>query len=166
MKKIIFLFSLAMIIFLGGCQDKPAEAPVNTGGGTNTHEKESPDFVTFTNGEVPSGWITYTWEPAQKGYDDDYSLKSANQIAIVYTQKTVHVPTYLEFYTHIKENHNDLNIDLYIDDKQAQALSSEPANNNWVKWIYLVDSGKHQFKWQTEGALKYLDNIRFLPVSK
>ncbi|MCL1850737.1 MAG: hypothetical protein FWF70_04955 [Bacteroidetes bacterium] len=128
-------------------------------------EKESPDFVTFADGNRPDSWKTYTWEIANKGYDDNYSLKSTNPTATVYTNKTLNAPTYIEFYTNIIENNsNSKDIDLYIDDEKAQALSSEPVNNNWVKWIYSVDSGKHAFRWQTEGALKYLDAITFAPA--
>jgi hypothetical protein len=129
----------------------------------DNEEKESPDFVSFTDGKLPDSWSTYTWEIANRGYDDNYSLKSANPIATVYTKKTIHAPAYVEFYTYIMDNPNG-NIDLYIDDEKVEALLSEPLNNNWVKWIYAIDSGKHAFRWQTEGALKYLDAVTFAPA--
>jgi len=116
--------------------------------------KESPDFVSFSDGKFPDSWLTYTWEVANIGYDDDYSLKSANPIAIVYTNKTVHAPSYIQFYTKGDE------IDLYINDVKADALLREPAGS-WEKWIYPVDSGTHIFRWQTQGAYKYLDAITF-----
>jgi len=121
------------------------------------NEKESPDFVTFANGKLPEGWITYSWEVANIGYDDDYSLKSANPFATVFTKKTMNADGYVQFYT------KGENIDLYIDDadEKAQPLLSEPVERDWVKWIYPVDSGKHAFRWQTYGVLKYLDAIIF-----
>jgi len=118
------------------------------------HKEESPDFVTFANGKFPTGWITYTWEVANIGFDDDYSLKSANPIATVYTNKTMHAASYIQFYTKGDK------IDLYINDIKADALLHEP-DGSWEKWIYPIDSGTHSFRWQTEGALKYLDAITF-----
>jgi len=118
------------------------------------NEIESPDFVTFANGNFPAGWKTYTWEIDNIGYDDGYSLKSANPLATVYTKKTMHAPSYIQFYTKGDK------IDLYINDVKADALIREPAGS-WEKWVYPVDSGKHEFRWQTEGALKYLDAITF-----
>jgi len=121
------------------------------------NEIESPDFVTFADGKFPAGWITYSWEPANIGYDDNYSLKSANPFATVFTKKTMSANGYVQFYT------KGENIDLYIDnaDEKAQAILSEPVERDWVKWIYPVDSGKHAFRWQTYGAQKYLDAITF-----
>jgi len=118
------------------------------------NKKESPDFVTFADGKFPTGWITYTWEVTNIGFDDGYSLKSANPIATVYTNKTMHAPSYIQFYTKGDK------IDLYINDVKVDALLREPAGS-WEKWIYPVDSGKNSFRWQTEGALKYLDAIMF-----
>jgi len=120
-------------------------------------EKESPDFVDFADGKFPTGWITYSWEIDDKiGYSNNYSLRCANYpIATVYTKKTVHVLSCVEFYT------KGGVIDLYIDDEKAQALSSVLVENGWEQWIYSVDSGKHAFRWQAEGVFKYLDDIRF-----
>ncbi|MCL2246917.1 MAG: hypothetical protein FWC10_07385 [Lentimicrobiaceae bacterium] len=120
------------------------------------YNTESPDFVTFTDGKFPDSWITYSWETVTTlGYDDTFSLKSANYpTATVYTNKTMHAKAYVQFYTQGE------NIDLYIDDEKAKALSMSSAGT-WNKWIYAVDSGKHAFKWQADGALKYLDAIKF-----
>jgi hypothetical protein len=118
------------------------------------NEKESPDFVTFTNGKFPDGWVTYTWESANIGYDDNYSIRSVNYpIATVYTKKTMNAPYYVEFYT------KGGDVDFYIDDVKAKAIIFE--EGNWNRWIYPVDSGKHAFRWQAEGINRYLDAIRF-----
>ena len=119
--------------------------------------EESPDFVTFTNGHFPIGWITYTWEIDKKtGFDDNYSLKSANYPALVYANKTMEVPGYIEFYS--KGN----NIDFFINDVKAQEISSISVEN-WEKRTYIFEKGKHQFKWHAEGINAYIDAIKFAP---
>ena len=154
MKKTVTLLILTIIFVLSGCQKDPTYTP---GGGNPgvIEEKESADFVTFEKGPLPDGWKTYTWEIATIGFDDGYSLKSANPIAIVAATKTMHDYAYIQFYT------KGENIDLYIDDVKAEALVSEEVGT-WIKSIYPFDPGKHVFTWQTEGALKYLDAVSFL----
>jgi len=119
---------------------------------------ESPNFVTFNSGTLPTGWITYTWETDNTiGYDDKYSLRSANYpSALVFAFKTMDAPGYVEFYS------KGGNVDLYIDGKKAQAQSSAPAGS-WTKWIYTVEKGYHEFKWETNGVYKYLDAVKFVP---
>jgi hypothetical protein len=133
---------------------------------TLNNEKESPDFVTFADGKFPEGWRTYSWEiTSTTGFDDLYSLKSASTEPSVYTKKTMDAPAYVEFYTYMYAgNPNTKDIDLYIDDVKAEALLSELSKDNWVKWIYAIDPGQHAFRWQTEGASKYLDAVRFAPA--
>ena len=123
----------------------------DTGGGN----AESPNFVTFSNGQLPAGWMTYTWDMADIGYDDNYSLVTANSLATVYTKKTMNTDGYVEFYT------KGGNVDLYIDDEKANAHSSQNVDGGWKKWVYFVSEGKHTYRWQAEGTLKYLDAITF-----
>ena len=117
---------------------------------------ESPDFVTFADGEIPDSWKTNTWVvDVALGYDDNYSLRSDNPISAVLTNKTLNTPGYVEFYTRGEE------FDLYIDGETAQALSSAPAGN-WTKWIYDFKKGRHSFRWEnTYGSVVYLDAIKF-----
>jgi hypothetical protein len=128
-------------------------AIIDDGGGG---KDESPDFVTFANGEIPLSWRTSSWEvDVAMGYDDGYSLKSKEYPASVLTNKTMKAPGYIEFYT------RGNNFDLYIDRNKKKALSSTP-NGNWTKWIYDVGQGKHEFLWETTlGASVYLDAIKF-----
>ena len=121
-------------------------------------KEESPDFVTFSNGKMPLGWSTYSWEIEDKiGYSDNYSLRSVNYpVALVFANKTIKTNSYIEFYTKGGDVH------LLIDGVKAEPFSSEPAEREWTKWIYPVDTGKHQFQWQAEGVFKYLDDIRFV----
>ena len=153
MKKLLSLF-LVIIILLSGCQK---ESTYTSGGNKpgEIEEKESLDFVTFKDGSLPVGWKTYSWEITTIGFDDGFSLKSANPTAIVATTKTMHAPAYIQFYT------KGENIDLYIDEEKAKVLVFEEVGT-WKKSIYPIDSGKHTFTWQTEGALKYLDAVSFL----
>jgi hypothetical protein len=93
-------------------------------------EAESPDFVTFTNGQFPTGWSTYTWEiDNQVGYKDNYSLKSANYpTALVFANKTMKAKGFVEFYS------KGDNIEFFIDDVEVHAISSV-ADGNWVKRV-------------------------------
>jgi hypothetical protein len=154
MKKFFTLFVVTMIIVLSGCQKEPKiiEYPLDP---FEPEEKESADFVTFKDGIFPDSWKTYTWEITTIGFDDRFSLKSANPVAIVATTKTMNAPAYIQFYT------KGENIDLYIDEEKSEALVSEEVGT-WKKCIYPFDAGKHTFTWQTEGALKLLDAVSFL----
>ena len=124
-------------------------------GGTNGDE--SPDFVTFTNGIIPYSWKTNSWAvDIALGYDDNYSLRSEKPLSTVLTNKTMTSPGYIEFYAR-----GDY-FDLYIDNAKAEALSSVTAQNDWKKWIYAFNAGKHSFRWENAyAATIYLDAIKF-----
>jgi len=155
MKKIIPLLLLVFVILLGGC-NKENSSSTNTNPNGKQNETESPDFVTFANGDFPSGWKTYTWEiDNKKGYKDNYSLRSANYpTALVFANKTMKFPGFVEFYSCGE------NIEFFIDDNKAQSISSL-LDGGWEKRVYTLDTGRHQLKWQTEGVYKYIDNIKF-----
>ena len=154
MKKLFTLLIVTIIIVLYGCQKDPKFTTSPYDGPSVLDTVESPDFVTFKAGLLPNGWKTYSWEITHIGFDDEFSLKSANPLAIVATTKTMRAPAYIQFYT------KGENIDFLIDDVQVEALVSEPVGT-WEKRIYPIDSGKHIFTWQTEGALKLLDAVSF-----
>jgi len=117
---------------------------------------ESPDFVSFDGGYFPVGWKTYSWDiDYSVGYDDNYSARAANYpVALVFAYKTVDTTGFVQFYTKGGE------VVLFIDGEKAQPFSSEPAQN-WTKWVYLFEKGRHEFKWQAEGVYKYLDAVSF-----
>jgi hypothetical protein len=120
--------------------------------------EESPDFVTFSDGKIPKGWITnFTWEiESQLGYDDNYSLRTTPFYAdIIYANKTFDKNGYVEFFT------KGGDVGLYIDGEGRNALSTEPAGNYWTKNTYFVSKGKHLFMWQATNVYTYLDAIRF-----
>jgi len=121
--------------------------------------EESPDFVTFSDGKIPQGWITNrTWEiEKQLGYDDNYSLRTTPPFYsdIIYAVKTFDKNGYVEFFT------NGDRVDLFVDGGYRNELSSEPAGNYWTKHTYSVNAGKHLFMWQAREVYTYLDAIRF-----
>ena len=120
--------------------------------------EESPDFATFSNGEMPKGWFTnLTWEiEKQLGYDDDYSMRAASfNRRIIYAVKTFDKDGYVDFFTKGKD------VFLEIDGEFRNALSSEPAENYWTKHTYSVSKGKHLFMWEAIDVYTYLDAIRF-----
>ena len=122
-------------------------------------EPESPDFVSFKEG-IPEGWKTYTWElDTEVGYDDNYSLRSANYpVALVFAYKKVDTTGFVEFYTKGGE------VVLYVDGEKATAISSTAAENNWTKWLYTFEKGRHEFKWEAEGIKKYIDVVKFYEI--
>jgi hypothetical protein len=120
--------------------------------------EESPDFVTFSDGKFPKGWITNrTWEiEKQLGYDDNYSLRTTPFYAdIIYAVKTFEKNGYVDFFT------KGGDVYLYVDGGGLNELSSEPAVNYWTKHTYSVNAGKHLFMWQATDVYTYLDAIRF-----
>ena len=128
------------------------------GGGGGGDGDESPDFVDFANGRIPTSWITNTWVIENTlGYNDTYSLKStALDVSSVLTYKTKESPGYVEFYTR-----GDY-FDLYIDGEKAKEFSSAPAPlANWKQWIYVFNAGRHSFRWETTGQVVFLDAIKF-----
>jgi hypothetical protein len=121
-------------------------------------ENESPNFVTFANGEIPPSWKTNTWVvDVAMGYDDNYSLRAENAVASVVTQKTMNVSGYVEF--HVRGGDY---FDLYINNSKAQAFSSLSLGNNWTKWVYVFEKGTHSFRWENNhGSTIHLDAITF-----
>ena len=141
MKKLFIFFSV-MIIFSNSCQKI---TPTQESGIPQYDDfiAESLNSVAFVDGIFPEGWKTYSWEISDIGFDDNYSIKSVNSTSIVYANKTMSSRFYVEFYTKGKDIH------LYIDDIKAKAFSREEVGD-WDKWIFKVDSGKHQFQWFTK----------------
>ena len=132
---------------------------ITEGGGNNSDE--SPDFVTFADGKIPESWRSSTCKiDVAMGYDDDYSLRTDNPVASVVTTKTVNVVSYIEFY--IRGGNY---FDFYIDNKKAVDLFSTSVGNNWTKWIYVLEKGKHSFRWEnTMDATIHIDAIKFAPA--
>ena len=153
MKKNIPLIFLAFAILFGSCKkEEPDTTGTPSGGGTQT-SNESPDFVTFNNGAIPSGWKTYTWEVDKKfGHNDNFALKSANSVATVFTTKTMKQEGFVEFYSYGDK------ISFYIDDV---AMPKQSTIGSWSKSVYPLKPGLHTFKWQAEGIDRYIDDIKF-----
>ena len=132
-----------------------AEASITINIGDGGSDTESPNFVTFIGEVIPVSWKTNTWMvDVATGYDDNYSLRSNNPIASVLTNKTVTKLAYVEFYT------KGDNFDLFIDNINTPMLSSVSVNN-WKKWVYSFDKGTHSFRWEVNGAIVYLDAVKF-----
>ena len=155
MKKNLIFLVLAIVFTIAACTKNDTSSSGGTTPGGGNINKESPDFVTFDKG-FPEGWRTYTWEIVDNlGYDDRYSIKSANYpVSLLFATKTMESPAYVQFFT-LGET-----IDLYIDGEKMKALSST-SEGNWVKNVYDFDKGTHEFKWEANGAFKYLDAITF-----
>jgi len=119
---------------------------------------ESPDFVSFSDGKIPSMWLTTTWKIDNTiGYDDKYSLKATKDGVTVVTAKTFGVHSYVEFYTTTK------NFNFYIDGVKSIPINSSD-EENWQQWIYAISPGVHVFKWESASASKLnLDAITFAP---
>ena len=150
----------ALVIDKEGSQaENSISITITDKGGNNSDE--SPDFVTFADGKVPKSWRTNTWDiDVAMGYDDDYSLRTKDPVASVVTTKNINAESYIEFY--IRGGNY---FDFYINNVKAEAFSSAPMANNWTKWIYALEKGKHSFRWEnTNGAIIHLDAIKFASV--
>ena len=120
--------------------------------------EESPDFVTFSDGKIPQGWISNrTWEIGkQLGYDDNYSLRTTPfHTNIIYAIKTFDKNGYVDYFT------SGDRVNLFVDGEPSNMLSSEPAGNSWTKHTYSVNAGKHLFMWRATNVYTYLDAVRF-----
>ena len=132
---------------------------------------ESPDFVSFSDGQIPPTWQTATWYVDNTGgYDDIYSLKVVGEGSVM-TTKTIQGKGYLEFYVKSNSNYyfNNINdntpsIKLYIDGNTFYFYSEETIGS-WKKYIVDVKEGIHTFLWEYIGTnnLNYcnIDVIRF-----
>jgi hypothetical protein len=146
-KTVQILVILNLVVAVGCKKDK--ESTSNT---------ESPNFVTFSNGRIPSSWQTTAWTIDNTvGFDDLYSLKATEDKVAVVTNKIFEVPSYVEFYT------IGYNFHFYIDGIKANPIGSSNIGN-WRQWIYAISQGSHVFKWETSSVDKLnLDAIKFAP---
>ena len=130
---------------------------------------ESPDFVSFSDGQIPPTWQTATWYVDNTGgYDDIYSLRIDGEGSVV-TTKTIHGNGYLEFYAKSNDGYyfNDMYtpyLKLYIDGSTRFYYTVENIGS-WKKYIVDLDEGAHTFLWEfyTYDNSQYLiiDAIRF-----
>jgi hypothetical protein len=124
----------------------------------NEKRDESPDFVSFSDGKIPKGWITNGWyfDPTW-GYDDSASLFSIIDSAKVSATKTCN---YIEFYWS-----GFCYINFYIDGRIWEEM--KPTFLSWTKFYYSFPDGYHTFEWEhviRTGAGNYgvrLDAIKF-----
>ncbi|MDR0207313.1 MAG: hypothetical protein LBI45_08680 [Bacteroidales bacterium] len=54
--------------------------------------------------------------------------------------------------------------DLYIDSVKVTAISSTAAENDWTKWVYTFEKGRHEFKWKVEGIRKHIYAVKFFEI--
>jgi len=123
---------------------------------------ESPNFVTFADGKIPPSWKTNTWVvDVAMGYDDNYALRADHTVSSVVTNKTINIASYIEFYIRGEDY-----FDFYIDNVKVQPFSSTTLSNNWGRWIYVLEKGKHSFRWEnTHSATIHLDAIKFVAAA-
>lgn len=118
---------------------------------------ESPNMVSFTNGELPSSWVLDGWElESGEGYDDSYSLKTTNETASIFTTKTAEGGIdAIEFYAKSAERGY---LGLYIDNVY---MNSWALSNSWQKYTLYVKDGFHSFRWDSRNTDILLDAIHF-----
>lgn len=119
---------------------------------------ESPDFVSFSDGNIPPTWHTATWFVDNAGgYDDIFSLKIINQGSVT-TTKTIEGKGYMEYYVKGRfDLNNQYNNDdfyylkLYIDGSNYFYYTVEEIGL-WKKYIIDIDEGTHTFLWEYNGV--------------
>jgi hypothetical protein len=103
---------------------------------------ESPDFVDFSDGELPAGWKTNGWYITPvSGYLDSFSLFTRSQKSTVTTLKTC---SSIEFYL----LGNGI-INFYMDDVLVEEIQIgywTPVGL-WEKYEYGFSEGLHTFAW-------------------
>ncbi|MDL2227454.1 Ig-like domain-containing protein [Bacteroidales bacterium OttesenSCG-928-K03] len=124
---------------------------------------ESPDFVTFSNGNIPSSWNLQGWQIENTlGQDDMYSIKTVQVGSVVTTIKTFDTNGYMEFHT----TTGYYSFDFYIDGNIISSSSFTTEDlGTWIKWSLPINVGTHQFRWESKsGTSIYLDAISFNKV--
>ena len=122
---------------------------------------ESPDFVSFSDGQIPPTWQTATWYVDNTGgYDDIYSLKVVGYGSVM-TTKTIQGNGYLEFYVKCTYYLSDLS--LYIDGSTRHYYTTETVGS-WTKYVFDIDEGTHTFLWEYNDNSRtcLIDAIRFI----
>jgi hypothetical protein len=125
---------------------------------------ESPDFVSFSDGQIPKGWTNHGWTITSPGYDDDYSIRARVCYSDnLYVTKTCDPKTYIEFYAKKDDfdewSYNQLRF--YIDNQQVESIELTP---EWERYSFPVPAGEHTFIWYPGGNCDryiYLDAIKF-----
>lgn len=108
---------------------------------------ESPDFVSFSDGQIPPTWQTASWYIDNTGgYDDIYALK-VNASGSVMTTKTIHGNGHLEFYAQCYNSWFSYDLKLYIDGSTNHYYTTELVGS-WTKFVYDLDEGTHTFLWE------------------
>ena len=127
---------------------------------------ESPDFVSFSDGQIPPTWQTATWQVDNTGgFDDIYSLKVVDQGSVM-TTKTIQGNGHLEFYA--KSTFGDASdsyLKLYIDGSTSFYYTTEVVGS-WTKFYVDIPEGFHSFLWEFVGYNHswncFIDAIRFI----
>ena len=126
---------------------------------------ESPDFVSFSDGQIPPTWQTATWQVDNTGgFDDIYSLKVVGSGSVM-TTKTIQGNGYLEFYA--KSNNYSFNfLTIYIDGSAKHYYTTETVGA-WTKYVIDIDEGTHTILWESDASSYYyhIDAIRFIQNS-
>lgn len=131
---------------------------------------ESPDLVTFSDGQIPPTWQTAAWYIDNTcGYDDIYSLK-VNVSGSVMTTKTLQGYGHLEFYAKCNYSYDfngggTTSFTLYIDGNTSYSYVEEKYGS-WYKYIINLSRGTHTFLWEcftfNNQAYWNIDAIRFI----
>ena len=131
---------------------------------------ESPDFVTFSDGQIPQTWQTVSWYVDNTGgHDDIYSLKVDGEGSVM-TTKTIQGNGHLEFYakSNLHYSFNDTytpSLKLYIDGSTSFFYTVETIGL-WKKYIIDLTEGTHTFLWEfystDNGHYCNIDAIKFV----
>jgi len=138
---------------------------------------ESLDFVTFSDGIIPSTWQNEGWKIDTYAFDDNNCITGDPNGAqsIITVQKTIMNDSYIEFYD-CGVYSSYFNSDYYssfffIDNVSAIPYYQKVVKSNWSEWkqrVYVVPAGVHTFKWVIETNAFYrgasLDAVNFTPT--
>jgi len=126
---------------------------------------ESPDFVDFTDGQLPSGWQTNAWyvAPVLPNFmlNCPFSLFTQTDFATVTTQKTCN---YVEFYLRGYGL-----IDFYVDGVLVEQIYKGNEvwyeGLGWEKFGYEFPDGFHNYKWQFHSRATHPSSVNLTAIS-
>ena len=124
----------------------------------NLVQVESPDSVSFSDGQFPLRWKNEGWFISSPGYNDSYAIASYYYSAIVSTTKTCNADiNHIEFYA--KGFTWNSTLYFYLDDFRFTIELTD----SWQRYSYSIAQGKHLFRWNAYSYenMVYLDDIKF-----
>jgi len=134
----------------------------------NLVKYESPDFVSFSDGKFPKGWINEGWIVSSPGFDDDYAIMTTTYYYSYYTVSAIKTCdaniNCIEFYAknNIENEYYPTRLNFYIDNIVKENIL---LTTSWEKYTFDLPVGEHTFSWRRSSGQEddfiFIDAIKF-----